>query len=276
MDMTGKVVLVTGAAQGIGLGTARAFRDAGARVAMCDRNEDALRDGARSLAGESRQSEVAEIVADVSDGSAVRQMVAETVGCFGTVDVLVNNAGFGMMKYFWEIEDEEWNTILGTTLTGTFLCAREVARVMLERRIRGKIINIASTNALIPSTGIAPYCAAKGGVLMFTRVAALELAPHGITVNAIGPGTTLTPVTEAFYNLPGLREAFLDRTPMGRFGTVEDIARVALFLASEYADWVTGQLILADGGQSLLGLPRYLEGLDQATGGSTAIERGGA
>lgn len=276
MDMTGKIVLVTGAAQGIGLGIARAFRDAGARVAMCDRNGETLPEAVQSLGSESSPSEVAGIVADVSDGFAVHQMVAETVDRFGTVDVLINNAGFGMMKYFWEITDEEWNTILGTTLTGTFLCAREVARVMLERRIRGKIINIASTNALIPSTGIAPYCAAKGGVLMFTRAAALELAPHGITVNAIGPGTTLTPVTEAFYNLPGLREAFLDRTPMGRFGNVEDIAHVALFLASEYSDWVTGQLILADGGQSLLGLPRYLEGLERATGGSTAVQRGGA
>jgi NAD(P)-dependent dehydrogenase (short-subunit alcohol dehydrogenase family) len=134
---------------------------------------------------------------------------------------------------------------------------------MLERETRGKIINIASTNARIPSTGISAYCAAKGGVAMFTRAAALELAPHGITMNAIGPGTTLTPGTEGFYQLPGLREAFLDRTPMGRFGEVADISRVVLMLASEYANWITGQLIMADGGQSLLGLPRYLEGLEQ-------------
>ncbi|MBW2698991.1 MAG: SDR family oxidoreductase [Deltaproteobacteria bacterium] len=107
------------------------------------------------------------------------------------------------------------------------------------------------------------YCAAKGGVAMFTKAAALELAPHGITMNAIGPGTTPTPGTEGLYQLPGLREAFLDRTPMGQFGELSDISRVVLMLASEYADWITGQLILADGGQSLLGLPRYLEGLEQ-------------
>ena len=267
MDMTGKTVLVTGAAQGIGLGIARAFRTAGAHVMMCDRNADGLAEAARSLSAAAGTGDVATVVADISDSTQVRRMVAETVARFGTIDVLVNNAGFGGMNYFWEIADEEWNGILATTLTGTFFCSREVARVMLEKKIKGKIINIASTNSLIPSTGIAAYCAAKGGVLMFTRVAALELAPHGITVNAIGPGTTLTPVTETFYNLPGLREAFLDRTPMGRFGETEDIARVALFLASEYADWVTGQLILADGGQSLLGLPRYLEGLQAATAG---------
>jgi len=275
MDMTGKVALVTGAAQGIGLGIARAFSDAGAKIAMCDRNEDVLPAAAARLRAERRSSEVEEIVADIGDGSAVRRMVAETVRRFGTIDVLVNNAGFGTMNHFWEITDEEWSSVLGTTLTGTFLCAREVTRVMLEKKVRGKIINIASTNSLIPSTGIAPYCAAKGGVLMFTRVAALELAPRGITVNAIRPGTTLTPLTEAFYNLPGLREEFLERTPMGRFGNVDDIARVALFLASEYADWVTGQLILADGGQSLLGLPRYLEGLERAAHGSAGPAQDG-
>jgi 3-oxoacyl-[acyl-carrier protein] reductase len=262
MNFTGKTVLVTGAAQGIGLGIARAFAAAGARVMMCDRNAETLAAAAAGLG--TRVGQVATVGADVSDATQVRRMVAETASRFGAVDILVNNAGFGSMARFWEMSDEEWNAVLATTLTGTFLCSREVVRVMLEKKMRGKIINIASTNALIPSTGLAAYCAAKGGVLMFTRVAALELGPHGITVNAIGPGTTLTPVTEGFYNLPGLREAFLDRTPMGRFGQPEDIARVVVCLASEYADWVTGQLILVDGGQSLLGLPRYLEGLEGA------------
>ncbi len=270
MNMAGKTVLVTGAAQGIGLGVSGAFLEAHGRVAMCDRNPDTLAVAAAHLRDRIPGAECATVVCDVSDANQVQRLVADVVERFSAIDVLVNNAGFGGMSYFWETSVEEWNTILATTLTGTFLCSREVARAMLERRTRGKIINIASTNSLIPSTGIAAYCAAKGGVLMFTRVAALELAPHGITVNAIGPGTTLTPVTEGFYNLPGLREAFLDRTPMGRFGRPEDIARVALFLASEYADWVTGQLILADGGQSLLGLPRYLEGLQAATNKGTS------
>lgn len=273
IEMNGKVVLVTGAAQGIGLGIAQAFLDAGAKVALCDRNAEILGEAAKSLAASRPKADLSTIVADASSPEQVQQMVAATAAGFGSIDVLVNNAGFGGMGYFWETSPEEWNTIIATTLTGTFLCAREVARVMLDKKTRGKIINIASTNSLIPSTGIAAYCAAKGGVLMFTRAAAVELAPHGITMNAIGPGTTLTPLTEAFYNLPGLHEAFLDRTPMGRLGEPIDIARVALFLASEYADWVTGQIILADGGQSLLGLPRYLEGIRAATGQTEQAER---
>ena len=264
IEMNGKIVLVTGAAQGIGYGIARAFLEARAKVALCDRNAEALKEAAEGLAAVRPKTEMATVVADVSSSQDVQRMVAETVERFGSIDILFNNAGFGGMGYFWETSPEEWNAIVTTNLGGTFLCSREVARRMLEKKTRGRIINIASTNSLIPSTGIAAYCAAKGGILMFTRAAALELAPHGITVNAIGPGTTMTPLTEAFYNLPGLHEAFLDRTPMGRFGESIDIARVALFLASEYADWVTGQLILADGGQSLLGLPRYLEGIRAA------------
>ncbi len=270
MQMTGKTILVTGAAQGIGLGIARAFVEAHGRVALCDRNGDTLAAAAAQLRETIPGADCAPFVCDVSDAAQVQDLVTAVVDRFGAIDVLINNAGFGGMTRFWEMSVEEWNAILATTLTGTFLCSRAVARVMLDKKTRGKVINIASTNSLIPSTGIAAYCAAKGGVLMFTRVAALELAPHGITVNAIGPGSTLTPVTEGFYTLPGLREAFLDRTPLGRFGEPQDIGRVALLLASEYADWITGQIIFADGGQSLLGLPRYLEGLEQLAGPSGA------
>ncbi len=260
-----KVALVTGGAQGIGLGIAKAFLDAEAKVAICDRNEEGLKRTTEAL--QDRFGEKAYgILADVSVEEDVKRMVMDVVGKFAAIDILVNNAGLSGMNYFWEMPVEEWDTVININLRGAFLCAREVARSMIEKGIKGKIINIASVNSTVPTTGISAYCASKGGLLMFTRAAALELGPRGINVNAIGPGSTITPLTEGFYSLPGLKEAFLDRTPKGRFGEVEDIANVALFLASEYADWVTGQIIYADGGQSLMGLPRYYEGLQQAAG----------
>jgi len=265
IEIKDKVALVTGGAQGIGLGIAKAFLDAEAKVAISDRNEETLRRTTDDLQGHFGDK-VYGIVADVSVEEEVKKMVMETLRKFNAIDILVNNAGLGGMNYFWETSVQDWDTVININLRGAFLCTKEVTKFMLEKGIKGRIINIASVNSALPTTGIAAYCASKGGLLMFTRAAALELGPRGINVNAIGPGTTLTPLTEGFYNLPGLKEAFLDRTPKGRFGEPEDIAKVALFLASEYADWVTGQIIYVDGGQSLLGLPRYYEGLQQAAG----------
>jgi NAD(P)-dependent dehydrogenase (short-subunit alcohol dehydrogenase family) len=260
-----KVALITGGARGIGLGIVKAFLEARAKVVICDRNEEDLRKTVGELKGAFGDS-VHSTRADVSNEFEVKRMVSETVHMFGMIDVLVNNAGLSGMHYFWDMPTEEWDEVLNVNLKGTFLCTRETAKVMLEKGTRGRIINIASTNASIPTTGISAYCASKGGILMFTRAAALELGPHGINVNAIGPGATLTPLTEGFYTLPGLKEGFLERTPMGRFGEPDDIAKVALFLASDYAGWITGQIIYVDGGQSLMGLPLYYEGLNKAAG----------
>ena len=263
IELTGRVALVTGGAQGIGLGIATAFLEAGAKVVVSDRNEDGLKRATADLKARFGER-VCGILADISREEDVKNMVDETVREFETIDILVNNAGFGGMNYFWEMSLHEWDEVLGTNLRGAFLCSREVVKIMLEKGVKGKIVNIASTNSILPSTGISAYCASKGGLLMFTRVAAQELGPRGINVNAIGPGSTMTPITEGFYNLPGLKEGFLERTPKGRFGEPKDIAKVALFLASEYSDWVTGQIILADGGQSLMALPAYYEGLQKA------------
>ena len=266
MKITDKVAIVTGGAQGIGLGIVKAFLEAEARVFLTDRNEDVLQETMLDLRkGFGRRVEGT--LGDVSDEEEVRRMVAEAVEKLGSVDILVNNAGFGLMNYFWETPADDWDAVINTNLRGTFLCTKEVTRFMLGKGIKGKIINIASLNSWIPSSGIGAYCASKGGVLMFTRTAALELGPRGINVNAIAPGTTMTPVTDMFYNLPGLKEDFLERTPLGRFGLPEDIGKVALFLASGYADWVTGQTICVDGGQSLMGLPLYLEGYEKANAG---------
>lgn len=255
-----KVALVTGGARGIGLAIARAYLDAEASVIISDNNEFELERTVKEL-NMSFSDRIASVVGDISVEDDVRHMIDVTLQRFDSIDILVNNAAISGINYFWEMPSEEWDAVINVNLRGTYLCTKEAVIAMLQRGITGKIINIASVNSLMPTTGIAAYCASKGGLLMFTRAAALELGPFGITINAIGPGTTMTPLTEGFYSLPGLKEGFLDRTPMGRFGYPDDIARVALFLASEYADWVTGQIIYVDGGQSLMGLPRYYEGL---------------
>jgi NAD(P)-dependent dehydrogenase (short-subunit alcohol dehydrogenase family) len=265
ISLENKVALVTGGARGIGLGIAEAYLEAGASVVIADSNEAWLRKAMTGLSGRFGDRACG-ILTDISRVKEVKRMVSDAVQRFGAIDILVNNAGISGMNYFWEMPVQEWDVVLNTNLRGTFLCTKEVVRVMLKKGIKGRIINIASVNSIMPTTGITHYCASKGGILMFTRVAAQELGPTGINVNAIGPGSTMTPLTEGFYNLPNLREAFLYRTPKGRFGEVEDIAKVALFLASEYADWVTGQIIYVDGGQSLLGLPKYYEELQEAAG----------
>jgi len=265
ISLENKTALVTGGARGIGLGIAEAYLEAGARVAVADYNEVWLRKAMTDL-GDRFGDRACGINADISLVKGVKRMVAEAVQKLGAVDILVNNAGISGMNYFWEMPVQEWDAVLNTNLRGTFLCTKEVVNVMIKKGIKGRIINIASVNSIMPTTGISHYCASKGGILMFTRVAALELGPKGININAIGPGSTMTPLTEGFYNLPNVKEAFLYRTPGGRFGEAEDIAKVALFLASEYADWVTGQIIYVDGGQSLLGLPRYYEELQEAAG----------
>jgi NAD(P)-dependent dehydrogenase (short-subunit alcohol dehydrogenase family) len=168
------------------------------------------------------------------------------------------------MNLFWNMSVEEWDAIINLNLRGTFLCAREVVKVMLEKGVKGRIINMSSINAHTATSGTSVYCASKAAISMFTRVAALELGPHGININAICPGYTMTPAVEGMLNLPGFKEAAMERSPKGRYGETEDISKVALFLASPYADWITGQSIDVDGGAALMGLPMYYDELKKA------------
>lgn len=264
IEIKGKVALITGGAQGIGLGIAKEFLNAKAKVAISDINEAHLKETTNNLKGRFGVGNVHGIVADISQEEDIKKMVVETVRRFDTIDILVNNAGIGALNLFWDMSVEEWDTVFNVNLRGTLLSTKEVVKLMLEKGIKGRIINVSSINDHMPTTGMSAYCASKAGISMFTRVAALELGPHGININAVAPGFTITPVTEVMFNLPGFKNAALDHTPKGRYGEPEDIARVALFLASEHADWVTGQIINVDGGVSLIGLPKYYEELRKA------------
>jgi NAD(P)-dependent dehydrogenase (short-subunit alcohol dehydrogenase family) len=196
----------------------------------------------------------------------VEALVEQAVARFGGMDVLVNSAGVGTVSPIVDMLEEEWDWVMGVNLKGTFLCTRAVVRWWLQNERRGKIINLSSINEAIPLAGEAHYCASKGGVMMFTRSAALELAPYGIHVNALAPGMIETPMTEEVTVIPELHAAHLKQVALGRFGRPEDVARVAAFLASPWSDWVTGASIPVDGGMHLIGEESYNWAIERAMG----------
>ncbi len=264
IEIKGKVALVTGGAQGMGLGIAKEFLNAKAKVIVSDVNALNLKETVDNLKSHFGKDNVHGIVADISIEEQIKKMIIESVQVFNVIDILVNNAGIGAMSHFWDMSVEEWDAVMNINLRGTFLCTKDVVKLMLEKDIKGKIINMSSINGHMPTTGISPYCVSKAAIEMFTKVAALELGPYGINVNAVAPGYTMTPTSEGIFNIPGFKKAVMDLTPKGRYGEPEDIARVALFLASEYAEWITGETIVIDGGVSLIGLPKYYEEIKKA------------
>jgi NAD(P)-dependent dehydrogenase (short-subunit alcohol dehydrogenase family) len=206
------------------------------------------------------------IQVDVQDAQQVDALVEQTVARFGGVDVLVNSAGVGTLSSIVDMLEEEGDWVLGVNLKGTFLCTRAVVRWWLQNGRRGKIINLSSINEAVPLAGESHYCASKGGVMMFTRSAALELAPYGIHVNALSPGMIETPMTEEVSVVPELRAAHRKQVPFGRFGQPEDVAKVAAFLASPWSDWITGASIPVDGGMHLIGEESYIWAIERAMG----------
>src|SRR6266403_2275396 len=260
-SFAGKVALVSGGASGIGRAAAAAWVAAGARVAVFDQSPERLEETAAALGREA----LATIAGDVSDAGDCERAVAETVARFGRLDILLNSAGTGAMGRVWELDPVVWDRVLAVNLRGTFLLTRAASRWMVEQKRTGRIINIASTNATVPTAGHSPYCASKAGVVAFTQVAALELAPQ-VTVNAIAPGPVDTNLTAPLFSMPGAREEFLRHVPLGRMGRAEDIAQAILFLSSEAAEWVTGQCFYVDGGQSLVALPPYIDLVERLLG----------
>ena len=248
--LDGKVALVTGAASGIGLATAQLFASEGAQVAMFDRNADLVNETAREI-GDAALA----ISGDVSDERDVEAMVASCVDRFGRLDIGFNNAGIARTAPIQDHALEHFQQVIDVCLTGVFLCLKHQSKQLIAQGEGGSLINTASINATQATKGLSAYCSAKAGVAMLTKVSALELGEHGIRVNAIGPGHTDTPLTARARDVDGFDEAMIGATPLGRLGLPNDIAQMALFLASDASPWVSGQLMYVDGGITVNELP---------------------
>jgi 3-oxoacyl-[acyl-carrier protein] reductase len=251
VNLSDYAALVTGAGAGIGKAIARTLAANGATVVVND-----VADSGEVTAQEIRAvgGKASFIRCDVSDRMAVERMIAEVHGEFGKIDVLVNNAGCGAKPEhrlpIQEFDHEEWQRLINVDLNSIFYCCRAVSPRMVERR-SGCIINIASIVGLVPIRRQIAYAAAKAGVVNVSRAAALELGPYGIRVNAIAPGSTLTAGTEAIFYNPekkALADSLISHIPLGRPGTPDDIANAALFLAAPESGYITGTVIVVDGG----------------------------
>jgi 2-deoxy-D-gluconate 3-dehydrogenase len=250
-DLTGRVAIVTGGNGGIGLGMARGLAEAGAAVVLAARNVGKSTDAVKEL--ESRGARAAMVKVDVRSEASCREMVQTTVDRFGRLDILVNNAGTNIRKQPQEYTLQEYQTVLETNLTSAFLCCQAAYPHML-RAGGGKIVNIGSMMSIFGASFTAPYAASKGGIVQLTKALATAWAKDNIQVNAVLPGWIDTELTrQARQQIAGLHERVLARTPAGRWGTPDDHAGIAVFLASPASDFVTGTAIAVDGGYSVQG-----------------------
>lgn len=252
-----QVAIVTGASSGIGAGIAKALSEAGATVVV---NYSSSADKAEAVLSEIKQKGGNGITfkADVSKEKEVENLFAETIRQFGTVDILINNAGLQKDARFHEITLEQWNQVIGINLTGQFLCAREAVKEFLKRGVvasksksAGKIICISSVHEVIPWAGHANYAASKGGVMMLMKSIAQEYASMKIRVNSIGPGAIRTPINHAAWQTPEAYRNLLKLIPSKRIGEAEDIGNAAVWLASDESEYVNGITLFVDGGMLL-------------------------
>jgi glucose 1-dehydrogenase len=247
MRLKDKVALVTGASSGIGKAIAERFASEGAHVAVNylprGRNEADARSVVDALGTPGMAA-----AADVSRREDVERMFAEVVEKFGRLDIVVSNAGIEIKRPFLEATDEEWERVISVNLYGSFVVSQTAARRMVEQGGGGRLIFISSVHEDIPFPGYTSYCASKGGVRMMMRNLSMELAPHRINVNNIAPGAIATPINSAVLEDPEAKREALTEIPWGRFGRPEEVAAVAVFLASDEAEYVTGSTYYVDGG----------------------------
>ena len=245
-----KACIITGAARGIGKAIARRFVTDAARVIVADVDEEAASQTVEELGA---FGAVRFVRCDVGDAAEVDNLVAATIAAFGEIDVLVNNAAVLAAIDFLDLKEADFDRVIRVNLKGAFLCGQAVARHMVDRvksgGSTGAIVNLSSVNAVFAIANQVPYSVSKGGINQLTKVMALALAPWGIRVNAIGPGSINTEMLASTIANPEARRRILSRTPLGRIGEPAEIAAIAAFLASDEASYITGQTIYADGGR---------------------------
>ena len=256
MDLLGKASIVTGGGQGIGKAVCLAFARAGADILVADIALKAANEVCEEIREMGRNCVSFEL--DVSNAKQVREMVKTAIDKFGKIDVLANIAGIGKKSPIEDVSEEDWDRVIAVNLKGTFLTAQAVGREMIKRG-GGTIVNIASVSAHTPQVYLGAYSPSKAGVLLLTKLMAVEWAKYNIRVNALSPGPIRTPLTDAIYNTDELRKGRAKAVPMNRFGLPEEVAKTVLFLASDDSAYITGHSVVIDGG-SLNGM-FYLTGL---------------
>jgi glucose 1-dehydrogenase len=243
MRLDGKVAIITGGASGIGLACAERFVAEGASVVIADIDEENGRAAAERL-GAARF-----VRCDVARKTEVDAMVADAVNAYGRIDICISNAGTIHTADFLDIEEADFDRVIAVNLKGVFLTGQAAARQMVAQGGGGVIVNMSSINAELAIPNQVPYVTSKGGIRQLTKVMSIALAPHGIRVNAIGPGSIRTAILETVMTDKAMRDKILSRTPMGRVGEPSEVASVALFLVTDESSYVTGQTIYPDGGR---------------------------
>lgn len=251
MRLAGRIALVTGAAHGIGLACAQELAREGADVALLDRDADGVKAAAEAIAAETGRRTSA-IACDVADAEAARAAVARASAELGVIDILVNNAGILRPGDILTTTLEDFDAVLAVNVRAVFVIGQAVARALVAAGKPGAIINMSSVNAVLAIPGQVPYVTSKGAINQLTKTMALGLADHGIRVNAIGPGTIATEILKGVFKDEAAKRGVLARTPLKRIGEPREIGRVAVFLASDDASYMTGQTIYPDGGRLAL------------------------
>jgi len=246
-DLTGRVALVTGSTRGIGRALAKALGEQGADVVINGRGVEAVAETVDEFTSKGIQAHAAAF--DVADTEVAKHAVQAQIAALGKIDILVNNAGIIHRESLLELDDQNWQHVIDVNLSACFVMARECGKSMVENNW-GRIINIASVMALVARPTIAPYVSTKHGLAGLTKALAVELGPHGITANSINPGYIVTDINEALINDPEFNELVKRRTPVGRWGTVDELAGACIFLASNSGAYTNGTMITVDGGMT--------------------------